>query len=237
MGKILTIIGISFIPLVAANAAVLLGDWNFFTRIDAADHSGSLAVFAFSGNALDPIEGRGADWDTDFQDDEATSITRENISAADSAVSFSNIPEVRELGATASDCAEELSGKLTGLSDDSHSEAVLTRGFCQKQMDSGSSPAGAGNTPWDSLSLFSWNGTVALRNLAAETEVAFQSMTLGAKNTMAVPYFRDWGGRISSDAFVNRAALEVPRGRTWLLVGVGMSFMLWNLRRRRRFEI
>jgi len=39
-------------------------------------------------------------------------------------------------------------------------------------------------------------------------------------------------GTVTMDNFL----ITVPEPKTWLLIGIGTSFMIWNLRRRRRFD-
>ncbi len=70
-----------------------------------------------------------------------------------------------------------------------------------------------------------WAGTSLLFNDVAVTTTT-QSMT-DLKFA-----FTAGTGTVTMDNFL----ITVPEPKTWLLIGIGTSFMIWNLRRRRRFD-
>ncbi|TSA34840.1 MAG: PEP-CTERM sorting domain-containing protein [Verrucomicrobiaceae bacterium] len=71
-----------------------------------------------------------------------------------------------------------------------------------------------------------WAGTSLLFNDVA--------VTTGTQSMTDLKFaFTAGTGSVTMDNFL----ITVPEPKTWVLIGIGSSFMLWNMRRRRRFNV
>ena len=103
-------------------------------------------------------------------------------------------------------------------------------------------PTNASQTGWTAVAGLNYAPTVSVAAGAqsgAATSLSASISGLSLANNSEI-YLRWYGndgtGTDAGLAIDNFSVTAVPEPKTWVMIGIGTSFMLWNLRRRRRIQ-
>lgn len=250
MKKLLTIIGLAAASLAGVNAAVLIQD-NFPTNGSLVgttpsvggnwqNVSGTADTLLVSGNKLQIQDDNSEDAESDFSSTQSVSL-------------FAGFTLNMSSGDLPSTGGEYFSSFRNGTSYNGRIFAYRPSGTAAGKFRLGISNNGASveagwATDLDTLTdyrvvvKFTQNGANDFVTLwVGPTNEASTSVSTSAaaiNTSLSAFSFRQASstGDMSIDNLVvaDTFAQAVPEPKTWALIGIGASFMLWNLRRRRR---
>lgn len=233
MKKIFAMIGVSAISIVITDAAVVLEEEGPSTLWGVPNNPVSSSDVA-AWNFKIAVDNRAGDRELDFAETEISNTGEDGLSIADS-------PGWTEVASAEADVGAGVFRDTCGFCDRWCAGAAYTTGRFPNRMNSWCFAPVEGNALSPAregfLFPFSLNGAATPDHIATGTAVAFRLAVGEVTSTPSFRYFNVLMGA-TQDAFSNnRGTADVQKTGTWVVVGLGTSFMLWNLRRKRRFEI
>lgn len=224
MKKLLTIIGLAAASLAGTNAAVVIN----YNPVISALPSGQPASITANGTNID------------------SAIVQDSTLSRGVGITTGGATAGRFNGSSVS--TTSLANALSGndyFTFNVTPAALVTLNFESVSFSLQSSASGGANYGFfSSIQGFAEVNVIqqGALTLSGTTSVTISSATLGASfdAVTTATEFRIyvWGASSASGtSSVNTLQVAaVPEPKTWALIGIGSSFMLWNLRRRRRFN-
>lgn len=237
MKKILTIIGLAAASLAGVNAAVLVAGWDFQTTTNggtaAAASPGSPLTYVANFGAgtiyLDGTNGSST-WTSLASNPQVTSFAGSNLNT--SGTSFSTVTTSPACLAIANSSANSFNIVFSFSMAD---RTDLTVSYATQR-----SGTGFNSNQWaystDGSSWTNFGGTIV--PAASYAVVTLPTVTaLDNDSTVFLRYTVSGATAAAGNNRIDNIQLNaVPEPKTWVMIGIGTSFMMWNLRRRRRVQ-